>query len=105
KAQAPLHAYLAHFDGRTWSRDSVPVAAGFIEGYVRDAGGHAWMMTREGILPYRYKLWTSGGNGLWSEIVPPRECGPSHLWAPLTSTDDGSVWVNCESGTVLSTRA
>jgi hypothetical protein len=93
-------SYLAHFDGRRWSREVSPAL--FLSAYVRDTSGRQWALSYddhpnfiapdEGWDPRLLygKVWTAEPHSSWTGVDMPLRCRPYALWA----TDDG-IWVGC----------
>jgi hypothetical protein len=90
----PDRAYVAHFDGRTWSKETAPPDARTVGAYIRNAGGSSWAIAN----PYDHpELWSKLTDGSWMRVPIPAidptaaACEPSHL----SKAEDGSVWVWC----------
>jgi len=81
-------AYLAHFDGRAWSRLAPPLAMSSVDSYRREADGTAWAVARGA---EHDMLWRQATNGPWTPVALPVMCDPSDV----SKTDDGTLWVRC----------
>lgn len=63
--QPPSHTpYLAHFDGKTWTRDTLPFSDGLASMDV-DSNGKVWVVSKKGA------IFSRAAGGTWAEITLP----------------------------------
>jgi hypothetical protein len=90
----PDRAYIAHFDGNTWSKETAPPDSRTVGAYIRNAAGSSWAIANSYDHP---ELWSKVADGPWTRVPIPAidpiasPCEPSHL----SKAEDLSVWVWC----------